>query len=145
MEHCRKYRCGEWATTIAEQIMEDVKEFEDPKSEAYLRNFVELVYDTPRMDIASRKCMVELANQIKESHAKQVQNEREKEPRASGNTITAEPVRNCGAFLTLYNPNRPGINQVGEAIWIDLGVDGRMLDMRYRRLRSVCFEKSFCF
>ena len=25
MEHCLKYRCGEWATTIAEQIMEDVK------------------------------------------------------------------------------------------------------------------------
>lgn len=128
LEYSLQHRCGEWAPRIAEQMMDEIKEIEDPQSEAHLLNFIDLTYNIPRMNESSRKCMMELATQIKENHAKQTQKEKEKEPRTTGNT-TGEPCRNRGVFLTLYNPNRPGLNQDGEAIWIDLGTEGKKLDV----------------
>ena len=73
--------------------------------------------------------MLQLATQIKEHHAKQSQKEKEKEQRTAANT-PGEPHLDHGIFSTLYNPNRPGLNQEGEAIWIDLGAEGRKLDIK---------------
>ena len=73
--------------------------------------------------------MLQLATQIKEHHVKQSQKEKEKEQRITANT-PGEPHLSHGIFSTLYNPNRPGLNQEGEAIWIDLGAEGRKLDIQ---------------
>ena len=73
--------------------------------------------------------MVELANEIKEKHMKQKQNEKERESTATGNNDVAEPIRNYGTLLTMYNPNKSGKKQAREAVYIELGKDGKMLDM----------------
>ena len=129
MEFSLQHRCGEWAQRIAEQMMDDIKENEETQSEEHLINFIDLTYNTQRMNELSRKCMLQLATQIKEHHAKQSQKEKEKEQRTTVNT-PGEPHIDHGIFSTLYNPNRPGLNQEGEAIWIDLGAEGRKLDIK---------------
>lgn len=129
MEFSLQYRCGSWAAKIVDKMMDDIVDNETQKSEEYLVNFIDLAYDkASRMDDLSRKCMLQVAIQIKESHAKQHQKEKEKEQRATSNSPET-PVVNHGAFLTLYNPNRPNINKDGEAIWIDLGGCGRRFDL----------------
>ena len=72
--------------------------------------------------------MVKLASKIKESHNKQKEVEKERETQATGSEHIPSN-KSYGALLNLYDPNRADVTRDGEAIYIDLGKNGRMLDI----------------
>ena len=54
-------RCGIWSERVVKEIMAEVREKEEPRSEGFMLNYVELLYREERIDEMSRRIMMNIA------------------------------------------------------------------------------------